>query len=420
MTWHKIAFRFLFLFLGIFAITYGIAPILFTLKFGYSSIEKMFGTLSKPLHWLDKHIYHIGYDPAKHDNIPGDDYCGLVYFLTLFILSWVVCAIWSWVDRKRNDYDRLYYWFRVYLRYTIAIIMFWYGIMKLIPVQMGYPDAEDLLKTIGEQSREDIVWNFMGVSPVYQMFTGSCEVIASLLLLFRRTYLFGSLFMCGILSNVVMINIWYNIQVKIYSSLLLVCVLFLLAPYFPRFVQLFFYQRAVMLNEKYYTIQNRLARWIFQSLVGLFICYLFISMTIGNYKFHKRSVAPNERGKIYEVVSFVAGDTLAPLLTDTLRWRRLVLNDEEDAVVYNMKEIKGHYVYAVDSAKKTFTFHNNPDSVTWNIFHYSYPEKETLLLSGKWKNKEVSILMKEKPLDSMVLNKERIMLVREDILTAAQ
>ncbi|MFI5152940.1 MAG: hypothetical protein ACHQET_06365 [Chitinophagales bacterium] len=410
---EKILFRFFFLFLGFFALTYAIAPILFSFKVRYKSIQKMFGLLSKSIYWLDQHIYHIGYDPKRHESLPGDNYYGLVYFLTLLILAMVACIIWSWIDRRRADYDRLYYWFRVYLRYTIAIIMFWYGIGKLIPEQMAYPDAEQLLKPLGERSRYDMVWSFMGVSPPYQMFTGFCEVVASVLLLFRRTYVFGSLLMCTILVNVVMLNIWYNIPVKIYSSLLLICVFFVLIPFYSRLVKLFFYQRAESLNEKYYNIQNRLAKWIFFSLRILLICYVFASLTISTIKDYRKIVQSYKQGKIYEVTNFVAGDTLSPLLTDTLRWKRFVLDDDEDAVVYNMQDVKDFYSYTVDSSKKTISLHNNPDSTKWSIFHYQYSEKGTLHLSGEWKKKEVSILMKEIPIDSMALNNDKVSLIHE-------
>ena len=409
-SWQKILFRFFFVFLGIFAFSYVVAPIGFTFGLSYSSLENFFGTISRPLHWLDQHFYHFGFDPAKHDNLPGDGRYGMVFYFTLFLFASITCIVWSWIDRKKDNYSRPFFWFSFYLRYCVAVIMLWYGFMKLIPVQMSYPNAEQLLSTVGEQTHEGILWIFMGLSPRYQMFTGLCEVVASLLLLFRRTYVLGGLLMCGVLTNVFMLNLWYNVQLKIYSSLTLVCVLFVLSPHFNRLIQLFFYKHAISLDEKNYIIQNRASRWVLWALAFSFIC-VFCSMNLFyNNREYKRSL-PMLHQKIYEITSFVAGDTIPPLLTDSLRWKRLVFTSDKDAIIYRMNDAKDYYSCTVDSSKKTFALRNTDDTTISALLHFDSPGKEQLLLSGNWKKREVHISMKENPVDSLTINKEKISLV---------
>jgi hypothetical protein len=64
--------------------------------------------------------------------------------------------------------------------------MFTYGIDKVIPSQMPYPGVIDQMTPLGDFTRFDILWHFMGVAPGYMFLTGIMEIIGSLLLLNRR------------------------------------------------------------------------------------------------------------------------------------------------------------------------------------------------------------------------------------------
>lgn len=200
----------------------------------------LYKPFEKPLYWLDKHFYHIGYDPKLHSNIPGDDHYGVVFYITIVILFIILAFVWSMIDRHKPNYNKLYYRFRIYIRYMVALIMIEYGISKMIPVQMSYPDVTELLKPLGEQDLFSVTWNFVGISPSYEILLATCELVGSLLLIFRRTYIFGALFMCTVLFNIVAINHFYNIGVSLYTSFLLISVLFLLVPFANKLKQFFF------------------------------------------------------------------------------------------------------------------------------------------------------------------------------------
>ena len=423
-TWQKIIFRVLFLFLLFFTIEYVYFSFAMAIGVKFISngeIEGYLSILNKPLFWLDAHLYHIGYNPKKNGDIGPDAAFGIVLYISVFIFCLLAGAIWSWLDRKRPSYNKLHYWFRVYLRYAVAIVMLTYGMDKLIPVQMPFPNAYTLLGKFGYQNHFTVLWNFIGASPGYEIFTGVCEITGSLLLLFRRSSVFGYLLMCTILTNVVALNIFYNVSVKIFSSLLLICILFLLAPFFQRLVQLFFYEQKVSLAEKHYHFQSRTTRRLLNLSGALLIALLILGNISGNFKRYRKSV--EGRGQIYEVTSFVTKDTLQANITDTLNWKRFVLmagrsDTTNYAIIYynninNEFENGDGYYYIKDTAKKTFTIRDISGTI---IHHYSFtynPEaKDSLSFTGKFKGYDVKINMKP-VMDSMYLNKEKIKWVQD-------
>src|SRR5262249_46216957 len=82
-------------------------------------------------------------------------------------------------------------------------------------------------------------------SPVYTSFTGGAEVLGGLLLLFRRTTTLGALVVAGVMANVVVLNISYDVCVKLGSMHILLAALFLLAPDAQRLLNFFILNQPV-------------------------------------------------------------------------------------------------------------------------------------------------------------------------------
>ncbi|MBS1600527.1 MAG: hypothetical protein JST75_20035 [Bacteroidetes bacterium] len=413
----KIFFRFSFLFLGISTII-GWHLVLYLIwrifnKEAPLDLIGVYTFLAKPLHWFDKHFFHIGYDPNRHPAFPSDNHYGVVFFLTLFVLTIIATAVWSILARNRSNYNRLSYWFNVYLRYVLALVLAGYGIDKLIPTQMSRPDVVELITPLGEQNGFSVLWDFMGYSPGYEMMTGAFELAGSILLFSRRTMLAGYLLLLAVMTNVVALNWFYNIPVKLFSFLLLLYLLYLVAPYLKSVVKFLFYRQLVIIEDHHYRFQTN---WKQYTLFGILLIVPLVVMTlgvIGNVRYYNRKMAAEKKERNYEVVSFFAKDTLPPLLTDTLRWRRLLIEDARYAVVCNMKDERISFLYKDDTIKKIFSLSDESDSSTKYIFEYSYPQKNQFALAGKWKGNDVKIVMESKPVDSMALRKEKIVVMQD-------
>src|SRR5450432_273138 len=414
--WQKNAFRFFFLFLSITSIAgYNVIVGIFSLYESYWG--KTISFLSSPVYWLDCHFYHFGYDPKQHSAYFADGYFGWASLVTIFFFSIAGTILWAILDKKRSNYNKLHFWFRTYLAYYLFLALNLYAFEKMIPSQMPYPNVDELLSPVGNQSRFRIVWNFIGSNTAYSIFTGVCELIAALLILFRRTRVFGCLFMTTVLINVVCLNFFYNIPVKISCSQLLLTTLFLLAPYVPRLWQFFYKLKPVSLAEKAYRFTTP---W---KNVLLFLLLLGPAWaSFGSIKhslfMNKRDKESRKNQKLYQVNVFVKNtDTLPPLLNDTLRWKRFALTayrKDKEAIIYNMHDEGDYYNYDIDSIKRTITLHDNPDTNTWHIFHYNNPGPGLYELTGTWKKFPIHVEMKALNIDSMFyLTREKITWVQD-------
>jgi hypothetical protein len=219
--------------------------------------------------------------------------------------------------------------------------------------------------------------------------------------------------MCTVLCNVVALNVFYNIGVKFYSSLLLISVLLLLIPYAGRLFEFFFYNRNVSLAGKEFVFRTPWKRYV---LTGVFIIMVGGTMVMNfilDVSAYRRNITRRKKQKLYDVAWFKSKDTLPPLLSDTLRWKRFALFHKNSAAVYSMKDSASIYDYDTDTSKHSYTLHDNPDSTKWDKLYYDFPQKNRLVLTGKWKGIDVQMLMDEVPIDSMVLSKDKIKFLQD-------
>ena len=120
-----------------------------------------------------------------------------------------------------------------------------YGVLKLFPLQFPEPSLSRLLQTYGDSSPMGLMWTFMGASRSYSFFGGAAEVLAGILLVIPRLATLGALVCMAVMSNVLMLNIGYDVPVKLGSIHLLVMAGFVAAPDLRRLVDFFILNRRV-------------------------------------------------------------------------------------------------------------------------------------------------------------------------------
>lgn len=148
--------------------------------------------------------------------------------LNVLFITAVLAFIWFKWFSKSTDEQKWQYRLLTFIRYYLAWQMLLYGWAKVFKAQFYLPEPNTLFTPLGYLHKDILYWSAMGSSYSYTVFAGITEVLAAVLLLSHRTALPGILLTTGIMINVLMINIGFDISVKLYSCfLLLLCTVFL-------------------------------------------------------------------------------------------------------------------------------------------------------------------------------------------------
>ncbi|ANO06089.1 DoxX family protein [Mycobacteroides immunogenum] len=320
-----IAFRLGTCYFGVFGLVVAIGLIPVILKGAridgpWSVIRGIFHAVRSPIAWIGEHLLGLS---VQSTQVGSDSAFQWTALLCIAFLAVIGAAIWTAWDRRRR-YDRLQAWVWVILRLVLAAAMFYFGMAKVIPTQMPFV-LNRLVEPYGNFSPTGVLWAQVGISPAYQMVLGLAEVFGGLLLLLPRTAAAGALVCAVDLTQVFLLNMTYDIRLKTVSSQLLLLSLFLLAPYARRLLTAFFTDRAVPAarSAQLFTSPraNRIAL-VAQVCVGAALLVAFSAQ--GWQQFTKPT--PNLYG-IWQVETFSAeGYSRDPLLTDKIRWRRVIFD----------------------------------------------------------------------------------------------
>jgi hypothetical protein len=412
--YKKVGFRILFLFVFITSL-FVYNPILsFLGSFIKKDIEGNFFEFFKPFAiWFDKYVTHLGFG-ADSVAFFGDFMYGWILLTAIFIVSIVGTLVWSLLDKRRASYNQLLYFFRIYLCYFIFQAMIIYAVEKIIPVQMPYPNAVNLYTPLKDLGMFGLIWNFIGASPAYSFITGSVELLACLLIIFRRTRGFGSLLMLMVTMQVCILNFTYGIPVKLPSSFLVLCSLIILSDYLPNMYRFFIKQEAVNLNHGLYSYTFS-TKWIY--LLWLFPAYMVYHHAKLSIGYYNKTVEAHQQERVFEVEQFVKGsDTLAPLLTDTFRFKKLIFTNyhaSKYAVFLGMNDIADQYQYKIDSKQKLITLNDFGDTINKIRLTYFDSTSQGMTIKGIWKKSPMQFVCKKVEVDSFNLVSEKFKLIRD-------
>ena len=125
--------------------------------------------------WTARHVFGAsGVDDASGN---GEPLFFWVQTFWLVVVSVLATAIWSALDRRRENYVVLHKWFRLFIRFGLASQMFEYGMTKVIPTQFPSPSLDTLVTPTGDLTLSALLWTSIGAAPAYEIFTGCIEVL---------------------------------------------------------------------------------------------------------------------------------------------------------------------------------------------------------------------------------------------------
>ncbi|HEU4411965.1 MAG TPA: hypothetical protein VFS43_42380 [Polyangiaceae bacterium] len=332
---RRVAFRFAFAYLVLYnsfgpLTLLGEVPPFSTLMEGYEALWNAI------VPWVGRRVLGVTGPIVNAPTGAGDTMYAYVRLFCDAVLAVAATAVWSLLDRRRPNYARLQGALRVYLRYTLALAILFYGADKVIKAQFPTPTLGHLARTYGESTPMGLLWTFMGYSTAYNVFAGAGETLGGLLLFFRRTTTLGALVVSAVMGNVVMLNFCYDVPVKLYSTHLLLMAFVLLAPDARRLADVLVLGRATAALAPRAPFRARWlerARLVVKPLFIVGALWTVTSLALSGYQVRGPDAPKPELYGMYQVESFErkSGGAAAPWATLAVGRGSLVMRRADGA-----------------------------------------------------------------------------------------
>ena len=348
--------------------------------------------------WTGEHIYHLSYPITVKPNGSGDTTYNYVLQSIWLILALVITIAWAILDRKRPSYYQFKYWSRIVIRYFLAYMLFVYGFVKVIKLQFPFPSLTTLTQTYGESSPMGLAWTFIGYSTGYNIYIGGAEVLAGVLLFFKRTTLLGALLAMTVMANVFAMNLAYDIPVKLFSLNLLFMATWIAWRDMDRLVRFFLTDNPVLPRPDVYPFKTKWKKAVQLSLKIVAIGFTIYSTAWSFYKvsdkYGDNAPKPPLYG-IYDVKSFmVNGKETLPLVTDNKRWKRMIINYPGNVRITSMPDSNEWMKLKVNLKARVAEFTSNTDSTDTFKLKILRPNQAKLYLEGLMRGQQVKIEFK--------------------------
>jgi hypothetical protein len=358
---EKQVFRFFFLFFILQALPLSVD--VFKALFGFNWLHISYGD-----------IFNLTRLSAKF--IPGAD--SFINWLIVAVIALIGTVIWGKSKYKDQDYDQLYYWLRIVVRYRLAIGIIGYGFIKFFPLQAPFPSISNLNTSYGDFTDWKIFSMSLGIVPSYEAFLGAIEIVAGLLLFFRKTATIGAAIILVFTGNVFISNLAYEGGEYVYAIYLISFALFVLWFDAVRIYNLVSLERPTEPNKfkPHFAGRQRTIRLVVKTLVIFFFVFLYGFKTYSGlhhdpYQFPRTKGLAKTAG-IYNVTQFKINSQEIPYsATDPIRWKDVVF--EKWATI----SVRSNRPVLIDSANYEQIFTNDKDrdyelAGTAGRHYYSY------------------------------------------------
>jgi hypothetical protein len=213
--------------------------------------------------WMARHLFHItGPMPSGSAGDNGDVAEEYARLLLCVVLGIAGAIVWTIADRRRSAREWTESALRILLRYSIALGMTGYAVAKLFPQQFPPITASVLERRVGDLTPMSLLWTFMQYSRAYAFFGGLIELIAVVLLCYRRTATLGALVCLVAMTNVALLNYAYGVPVKLYATMIVLSAAVLVLYDARRLFDVFVRNRAVDASRESTVVQDLVPpRW---------------------------------------------------------------------------------------------------------------------------------------------------------------
>jgi hypothetical protein len=275
-------------------------------------------------------------------------------------------------------------------------------------LQMPFPYLARLLEPYGNFSPMAVLWSSIGAARSYEIFAGCAETLGGILLLTPLTTTLGALVCLADMIQVFMLNMTYDVPVKLFSFHLILFSLFLLVPDARRMIDFFFTDRAAAPSPQYTLFRsaraNRLAV-VLQVAFGLYLIGMGIYSGIDAWSRYGGARPKSALYGIWNVDEMsVDGQLRSPLFTDKDRWRRVIFDFPAFTSFQRPDDTFTGYGSAINEKDHMIGL-TKPADKNWKAsFTYVRPAPDQLLLNGSMDGHQVQMKLK-------LLDRDKFMLV---------
>ena len=136
------------------------------------------------------------------------------FSLVLAIVGGSLLHVVNLSSEKREDLLSVIH---ILIRFYLGLFLIGYGLVKVFPAQFPSATLLNEMQPLGQISPMGLLWRFMGYSKVYAAFGGVLEVLAGALILLPAVFPIGLALAIPVMANVAMINLCYDVPVKLLS-----------------------------------------------------------------------------------------------------------------------------------------------------------------------------------------------------------
>ena len=167
----RVAFRFCFVYFGLYVFATQIAGGLISFpNFSFPSLGTRW-PMREITFWIATHLFHVT-APLVYSGNSGDTTFHWVQTFWLLVFAVARCRDLVAARPWANTTSRLHKWFRLFVRFGSPLrcsITEWPRSSRR---SFPPPSLVTLVEPVGNLSRTDLLWTFIGASTAYQIFTG--------------------------------------------------------------------------------------------------------------------------------------------------------------------------------------------------------------------------------------------------------
>jgi hypothetical protein len=358
--------------------------------------------------WLAGSLFDI-HSGLVYNGNSSDTYFFWVQEFWVLLVAILATAAWSVLDRRRENYVTLHTWFRLFVRLAVAAQMFDYGMAKVIPTQMPFPSLITLVEPVGRIPLQGLLWTNIGASPAYEIFTGLAEVFGGVLLLVPATTLFGALVCLADMIMVLLLNLTYDVGVKLIAFDLILMIAFLLAPDIRRLIDFLLLDRPAPPSEQlllFKTARANRISVIAQIAFGVYLIGMYTNIVVGYW--HGEGEQGGPKSVLYGIWDIehlsIDGQAGPAVLNDyDRRWRRVIFDTPNKMIFQRTDDSFARYGAAIDESAKTLSL-TKGDSLHWHSdFTYQRPVPDELTLDGEMDGHKIDLHLKREEFDTFRL-----------------